>query len=287
MEHNLTYEKRLLDWLGYTIINEEENKWIIKDDKDKVVGKIEYGPFDKNKGCEVISYTNNGYHMIIDSDTISYNSARDIDHKIYRFKVKDIGSVCLRLGPKTYMCMNDQLAVFTDKYGDYYLKISKDSFENGVINSEINALRIYYTYNINGYEVSERSHLRNKRYSDNNSFKSYRYELTYNKENEDANRNGHNLFAYTDNYDPEQMLHIWEYDFGTKKDMIPREEKYKTVEKFAIEDGRGIELFNRLRKLSREILPFKVDIFYEILKDDIKEYGLESFFEEDIKKLRK
>jgi hypothetical protein len=286
MEHDLTYEKRILDWLGYTI-EEKDNKWIVKDNNSKEVGYIEYGPINYDpKDCYIVCYGKKiGYHMVIDSDTIKCNSARDIDHKLYYIVVKGVGDLWLRLGDKIDYPMTEQFNLFSDIYGNYSLEIDDCGYEDGIINSGAHSVKFDYYYDINGYSVHEHSHFRNKEYSENNAFKTYEFGLSYKKENEEGKSDGKELFAFTEIDDPEQTLHIDERDYKTDE-FTTRNEENKTIEEFAIEDGRGIELFKRLRKLTNEILPFNVDVFYEILKDSIEEYKLEILFDEEKEKTK-
>ena len=53
-----------------------------------------------------------------------------------------------------------------------------------------------------------------------------------------------------------------------------------TPEEFAIEHGRGIEIFKQAIKLANQILPFKKDIIYDYYKDYIDEYNLGILFDE-------
>ena len=318
VSHDLTYEKRFLDWLGYSIIDKDENTWIINDDNNKEVGYIEYCPLiHDSKECTTICDIDKklGYHMVIDSDKIKYNSMRDEDHKIYWFDVKGVGSVCLRLGEKSIMFFDEQLSIFSDVYGDYHLHLS-DSCEYGLVDGT-KSLKLNYNYKINGYDVTERTFLRNKDFKvtriprkifktkkdreqehelsyqarkADNWFKGYRYSLSYYKDEDgisSRNRQGQEIDAWC-RFDEPENIHVTKRNYENPMDFILDTTDAKSIEEFAISDGRGIELFNRLRELTNTILPFKVDIFYEILKDHIEEYGLEILFgEEKVNKLNK
>ena len=315
VNHDLSYEKRFLDMLGYTIL-EQNDKWIIKDDNGKEVGFIEYGPVDFDGRECVILYDikGHGYHMVIDSDTIKYNSARDIDHQIYWFEVKGVGNVIICLGKDRVIFSKWQLRVDSDIYGTYQLHLDDDPFESGCINSS-NSLIVDYSYKINGYDVNESSYFRNKDFNvpeinipkkifktkkdrfeeselsykahkEANYFQVYDYLLAYWKKDE-KQHHGEEINIWCA-YDKPNVMHVTKRDLEKPMKFLDMETAAKSIEEFAIADGRGFELFNRLRKLTNDILPFKVDIFYEILKNHIEEYRLEAVIpKEEEKKLNK
>ena len=67
IKHNLEYEKRLIELLGYSIIGQKGvNHWYILDENKNHVGFIQYKKLhnaNKKKGYEKTF----GYHTVIDS----------------------------------------------------------------------------------------------------------------------------------------------------------------------------------------------------------------------------
>lgn len=297
MEHDLTYEKRILDLLGYSIDEKcINNKWTIRDENGNKIGYTEYLVTPKENddlGLKLfisgdIHDPNNGpyYHTVIDSDTISYNASRNVEGKAYHFDIKNVGDLHLSLVPVTPSGLDIfmMFELYSEKYGNIFLNLFKTKTAYAVISTCQSSLNFEYVYKINGYEVSEEVDFRNAEYSNINEYKTYTFKRSYRSLDNTAIYHWEGIEASNSIYNKDKLCvtPIVDGKFG-KSNYI----KNKTAEDYAKEHGRGIELFNQLRELTNKILPFKVDIFYEILKDDIKEYGLESFFEEDTKKLSK
>ena len=297
MEHDLTYEKRLLDLLGYTIDEKSyDNKWIIRNENGNPIGYTEFLiTTDSNElgltlfvQGDINNYSNGPYyHTVIDTDTISYNASRNYDGKAYHFDIKGVGDLHLSLVPTTPGGLDPfmMFELYSEKYGNIFFNLFETNVSHPVISTCQSSLNFEYVYIINGYEVREEVDFRNAKYNDFNEFKTYTYKRAYQKLDNSKEYYWDGIEASNSIYNKDKLCVTPMADgkFG-KSTYI----KNKTAEEFAIEHGRGIELFKQLRNLTNIILPFKVDIFYELLKDNIKEYGLESFFnEEDIKKLNK
>ncbi len=307
-EFDLTHEKRFLDLLGYTYGEKEYSLWTIFDDKGKEVGSIKSFVEDNDRK----------YTMIINSDTLNYNSTRANDNLNYFFKLKDGSEVWLDLD-KYYdgFPYTGTITILSKKYGEIDFGFSKGSFETGIINARKDAVWVDYRYKINGYDVRESTYLRNKDYSDSNFYKSYDYELTY-KQN-DNEIVGYDFFGFTSVNEPDK-LNIWERRFedhnlsrihdeakedeerrkklsdkimrripflrGFRKFNIWKFEKDntdykveydKTVEDLAIEQQRGMEVFNIVRNIVNELLPFKESLFDNIVNENMEEFKLERF----------
>lgn len=310
-ERNLSYEKRILDLLGYTYEEQGNDKWIILDDKGINVGSITAEEIDDD-----IKYT-----MTINSDTISYNDSRIYDNETYGFRTKNGSLIYIRLGQYCRFIPDEPIiSIYNEKYGDINIHFYEKSYESGIINSIVNSLTADYTYNMGEYKVSESVHLRNKEYSENNLYKSFQYSVVSRKGEKE--KIGYEKFGYT-TIDEPNVLKTWERRFedhnldrvaelakqneeirqtlsdkilsaipflqrfrkinlwNLEKDNFEHSsELNKTVEDLVIEQQRGIELFFIIRYLVKELLPFKEDILYDLLKDKIEEYGLQCLFEE-------
>lgn len=332
-KYDLSYEKRFLDLLGYEYIEDTPGKWKVLDDNKKEVGYIEaYQNVDEdgnsyNKDCEYI------YHMVIDSDTISFDNERDYDEQIYFFDVKEGNyDVYLQLGDKHLLGTDNEFITIHNKESLKDHKIRKaicfskdfDSPDYGIINSHVNGIGVELTYPINGYIVEENMWFRNKDFTVGNDFKYYEYKLHHHLENEDYGEGtGYEISSFLMRDDQDKLitkkdifekisemkrkekelneedivvdknnkLHLFintikrVFNITPKrKHYFPPEEDYptnaKTPEEFAIEHGRGIEIFKQARALANQILPFKKDIIYDYYKDYIDEYNLGILFDE-------
>ncbi len=205
-KYDLSYEKRLLDLLGYEYIEDTPGKWKVLDDNKKNVGYIEaYIDTDK----EDTPYTKRDeyvYHMVIDSDTIHYDNKRELDEQIYFFDIKKDGKieydVFMQLGDKHLLgCDDEFITIYNKDSLDNFnkrkcIRILKnfDSCEYGIVNEHINGIGIDYCYPINGYTVEEDMWFRNKDFDeDSNLTKYYEYRLLYHPEEDSDEREGYEL----------------------------------------------------------------------------------------------
>ena len=289
-KYNLSYEKRLLDLLGYSYQEDIPGRWIIIDDNKKNVGYIETTPIDNSKTNPYEIKNDYYYHMVINSDTVVYDDTRDFDYELYDFIVKNVGTVHLQLGKWHRSLPGYVLTIIgEDKYSSMCIQHEFGRSELGVLEAYTNGIMMNYDYIINGYKVSETVKFRNKDFDKKtNWIKAYEYCLGYyKKENESSKyEGGYRLFAYSFIKNPKdleiEMKAIGEIDsFG---DIEPT--SAKTPEEFAIEHGRGLELFKMGRKYINEVLPFKKDILYEYFKKYIDEYNLEVLFDDEKQKTK-
>ena len=279
--YNLSYEKRLLDLLGYEYIDDTPGKWIILDDNKKNVGYIEVFP---NTTTYTTEYS---YHMVIDSDTVNFDDTRDEDNLLYTFKVKGVGFVVLSLGTVYYDVLYDEdvLRIFgPDDYSSMAIGHRFGTCNNYHLNAEDNGIIFEYSYLINGYMVSETVKFRNKDLGVDNWAKAYRYDLYYHKEDEEYKDGvGYRLLSYIATDDPEYLYttkKLYGKDIDEKNNEFDYLTSAKTPEEFAIKHKRGLELIKEGIKYINNVLPFKKDIIYEYFKEYIDEYNLGIIFDE-------
>ena len=274
----MKYELRLLDLLGYHYEKSpDEDKLLIIDDHGKEVGYTEWRNLGlKDLGVKICCGSGEGkVHTVIDSDTIKANFTRGkTDSKVYYLDVKGVGTIVFRFGKHTFLLDNSVLNICSDKYGHISINHRKGN-EYGIIPGP-NTFSLNYYYKYNGYEIREDMRYRNMDYSNRNLFKEYSYLLCYGKENEDILKHkGYEVWGSTDaksiTINP-TVRDIRTHEF---KDY---DTKAQTVEEFAIEHGRGLELFDQIRDLLNVILPFKKELLYEIFKDKIDEFGYNILF---------
>ena len=195
-----------------------------------------------------------------------------------------------------------------------------DSGEHGIINGHIKGVGAEWCYPINGYKVDEEMWFRNKEFNvseelgEINLYKYYEYRLIHHPEGVDFSEGeGYELSAFSmvdrpgelftdkmiieklserkrkeqelngedENGNKKNKLHLFKQK---RKVCFPPREKWPTnattPEEFAIEHGRGIEVFKQAIKIANQILPFKKDIIYDYYKDYIDEYNLGILFDE-------
>ena len=326
-EYNLSYEKRIVDLLNYSIEQTDKNKWIIKDENNNEVGNI---IAEKNEDSE-IEYTSS-----IQSDIITFTAKRVYDHKDYTFRNKNGYLIGISFN-KSFFGYGPEISIYDDdgqyKIGQYItVNLGDTKHETGLLSpcSCSHGISVDYKYQINGYYVKEGVSFRNMDYSENNIYKTYSYELIYNKTENDTN--GYQLLVYNSIDEPNKLVvserKFEDNDLGRIKRQAEenekekkriselgfferlieqikastknqkknkcyffqnekwdgREEENKTALEFAYEHGRGFELFNIVRSIIKEIMPFKEDIFYTVMKDKIDEYQLGFLFEEEKEK---
>lgn len=279
---NIVDEITFLDIIGYSYELDGQNSWKILDEKGKNVGYIkiteEFRTYDTRVIRDFVR------HMYIDSDIIHYDHSTSEGDELYDFDIKGFGKVFLSLGDR-----------FVRKYGvDTKLLIRREDgseeWSFGYKGSycyrcrAMCSVRVGYKYKINGYDVYENAIYGNSRSNYDNI---YDYTLGYSK---DGERIETGLVGTAFSYEPTK-LSVTERKINEDGETETLSEKYyekdQSVEDFALEHGRVIELFNQLRYLTKEVLPFKRDILYEMMKNLIGLWGLEILFKEESIQLEK
>lgn len=263
MEIDIKHEQKLLDMLGYKLLLDNGNKWMILDDKEHPVGFIERErKFRKNKKRGLPNTYQ--YTMSIESETISYKNTR-IENKDnlyqYEFYVKDKNG---NLHFVDISCDSDypNISINNDDYND---RISIDY--RGLYCNFRSKTKKHFVEETIIYRVAP----------DDISNSEYTYQIDYCKKDkslDDISKKGvtsRTLSATADFYQRcsdcitlnkstyyNNRLYKMEYD----------NEKWMTgtVEEVAIKNEMGIEAVNHLRYKFNEILPFKEEIFETLFK---------------------
>ena len=299
-KHDLSFEKRFLDLLGYEYVVDTPNRWIILDDNKKEVGYIEAKENNGDNSHNKIG--NYIYHTVIDSDTIYYDHVTD-DNFLYHFTIKNLGYSYFRFDDNFW-------------WGFPVLSIRGIDDNNNIeVIKYSSGIGMEYSYHVNGYIVRESIFFENKKTDD----KDYQYSVHYYQEDKSYSDSvGFSISAgkskYSDQISSLKTIFPKKPKFNKEQDIVvgkgkiklfmqtikrvfnndskkktwfPMFESYptkaQTIEEFAVEHGRGLELFQQTHRLINEILPLKKDILYEIFKDKINECGLNILFDENEK----
>ncbi len=275
INHDLTKEKKLIDWLGYSLINTDSpNKWIILDDNQKEVGYIQYSQV-MHVDSKIFAPN---YETFIDSPTIIYTCSRDLnDNKnissinnfSYLLMVKKVNAeadfVEINIGPAP------SLSILSKEYGFIHFHISP-----------IYGMNISVKTETDNFEINEV--LNYKNFVDD-KFKEYAYEITY--QQKDAKTHNYEEKKTTreitgkQNPGEENKLRITEETWvghilkNKWKCVVPG-----TIEEIASKNQMGIDCFNYFRFLVNQIVPFKDDVISSMLtENDIAYNNLSLFLE--------
>lgn len=238
--HNLTYEKKLVDLLGYKL-KKEEDLYIIYDEEDNEVGFIRCRRFNKGQDKTY------GYEMFIDSSKIKFHSFRSSKENktSYQFNIKDENNTKVEL----------------DLGKDKLLTIwSNNTFSN--LNLNDNRLYLYLEGTTENYKTNETFVYSNKA---NKSFQ-YSYQINFSHKEDKTDRGTIEVDGYEIEPNRLKITDItWFYGHDVKSNTTEVEGNIQDMVK---KYHYGIDLFNHYHYLVDSILPFKKDVLEEILKDE-------------------
>ena len=257
--HDLSYEMKFVNIIGYKL-KQEENNFIILDENDKEVGFIRTKKIYKGKEKKY------GYEMYINSSLINYHSLRSEDDKktSYEFTVKD----------------DNNTKVEIDLGNDKLLTIwSNNSFSNLNLNNY--RLYLHLQSNTDNYKTEETFIYSKKA---NKGFQ-YSYQIDFSHKENKKDKGMIEVSGYETDPNHLKITDIsWFYGHSTRATTTEVE---GTIEDMNKKYHYGIDLFKHYHYLVRSLLPFENDILEEIFTDDIiEEKGLESFMPKKNKLIR-
>lgn len=283
IQHNLAYEKRLIELLGYNMIGpDNSNRWLIVDRDNNQVGFIQYKKLHKGNLKKKHSSIF-GYCTTIDSSDISFKYTRktnDVTGKVldnmdssYEFEVKRENDEVDHI--EIDMSNYPSLRMWSKKYGftDFHV--------------DDRGLYLNFKSRTENFNVEETLVFKSNGGNRQNSESKYVYQIRYcNKEKELSDNNPMGIttreISGTNNqyYQEFDHLKLAERTWVNGKLRTNREnEVIGTVEEMAIKHQIGIDSFNHFRFLINQILPFKQDIISTIVSEElIIERGLLPFF---------
>ncbi len=280
IKHNIDYEKRFIELLGYSLVGPNgSNCWIILDENKKQVGYIQYKKMyngNLKKGDSEIF----GYYTFIDSSIIRYEYPRKLNDK--EGNIIDSNDTDYFFGIKRdypeydYVTMNigefPSLTVDSKKYGNIDFKVDRHG--------------LYLKFN----SLTEKFNIEEKLVYQNigdeyHHYKEYDYQIRNCKKGIEL-----------DNIKGSISRKIRGTNWGNEEDQVMVQEitwvygnirKFKvyvvqgTVEEMATKNKMGIDFFNHFRFLINKIIPFKEEIISLMINENMAEqYNLLMFLPE-------
>lgn len=281
IQHNLEYEKRLIELLGYSLVGpNSSNRFFIVDENQNEVGYIQYKKLysgNLKKGYSKIF----GYHTFINSSNIVCEFSRKLNDKDgnildnvnrnYSFDIKrdnqEVDHVEMNI--KSF----PSLTVWSKQYGYISFKVDYQGlyldFQSKTDNFNIEEILIYKNKDNEYYDNEE-----------------YVYQIRYCKKDlELSDDNSRRIITReisgTQYYYDKNQLKIAEQTWGGRKLRTNRESIVEgTVEEMVLKHKMGIDCFSHFRFFINKIIPFNEEIISIIVPDDmIQKKGLSLFFD--------
>lgn len=279
MQHNIDYEMKLLNLLGYNLIGpNNSNRWIITDKDNNQVGYIQYKKV--YKGNKKKEYKKEfAYISMIDSKEILFNNTRKISNNnnnsySYMFDIKRENGVTDHVELDISDIINMHLCIWSKKYGFSSLKIDYDG------------LYVYFKSKTDNFNIEEVISYSNT----NDCLANYFYQIKYCKKNRKISNNRYvttrEIGGYSNGNDRLNLFErVWNGNYLIKNNNF---NVVGSIEEMAELHEMGILAFNHYRYLLNKILPFDKDIIKEEITDDvIDNNNLSIFIEKDVKKIIK
>ncbi len=254
IKHDIDKEMTLINLLGYSLKEVDDLSWKIFDD-DEEVGSIQFKRTrkpDRKKGPFGIC----GYKTVIDSKDIYYKDSRDIsdynarllkvDNYGYSFDIKrDYGTDRVEISKEPY----PSITIWSKKYGDVNFIID----DNGLSFDFETTNDLFKIKESVSYETPD--------------YKNHKYTFSVTQTNIDR-KESIGSTIYGEELDNDIVK--------TKKEVYFNGELVKSNSTTfrgkltdLISNASGIDSFNNLRNLLKEILPFKEDIIPLIIDDKV------------------
>ena len=283
INHDLAKEKRLIEWLGYSLVDTDNpNLWNILDENQNQVGQIRSSQVMHVNSDKFVTK----YETFIDSPTITYKCSRDLndDESIfqknyysYSFMLKkdNINADFVEI----YVGSSPSISIWSKDYGHLYFSLSSRGMHVNVKNKtdrfDIDEVLDYknfvhdefkeYAYKITYHRLDAKMH--------NGEFRDTTREITANQYPNCLHSNEKNKLRITEKT---WVGHTIKDEWKAIVD--------GSVQELASKNQMGIDCFNYFRFLANKIVPFKSDVLYSIVGElNIKLGNLGLFFQ-DIEK---
>lgn len=270
INHDIEYEKRLIEVLGYNLEKSSNaNVWNITDSDGKKAGFIEYKKiYNKNKKLNLpAAYA---YIMIIDNNDISYKNLRRITDKngnlitdidfFYEFDIKRKNK------------NSDHVVIGLGKYP--FLELWSNDYGHMCFRLDFKGLYLNYMSKTNNFNVEETLILNADEENAYNYLKEYEYVISYCDKNidiTDETAKGvrtREISGVSSIDEQGSNLLISEKSWINHKIRIDRKSIVTgSVEDMIIKHRVGIESFEHFRYLINKILPFKEEVIATLLKE--------------------
>lgn len=268
INHDIEYEKRLIEVLGYNLLESNDaNVWDITDSDGKKTGFIEYKKiYNKKKNLpEVYAYC-----TIINDNKTSYKNIRRTTDKhgnpitndfLYEFEIKRKNKNI------------DQVAVNIGKYP--YLELWSNDYGHMCFRLDFKGLYLNYMSKTNNFNVEETLIFNADEENAYNYPREYVYVISYCDKNidiKDETVKGirtREISGVSSIDEQDSNLLISEKSWINHKIRIDRKNIVTgSVEDMIIKHKVGIESFNHFRYLINKILPFKEEVIATLLKEN-------------------
>lgn len=279
IQHNINYEKKLVELLGYNLIGpDNSNRWLIRDDNGNQVGFIQYKKIyseNKKRGLPALF----GYYTTIDSPIINYNFCRKCNNSNYR---NDIDNFHYELDIKNKNEGNDSIELDIGEYPTLRMWSQKYGFIDFHVAD--GGFHLNFKSKTENFNIEEYVYFKNETEASHSA--QYIYQIRYCDKNlklDDDNLKGTIIREisgkYNQYYQEDNRLELSEKSWINGKLRTNRKNVViGNIKEMAIKHQMGIDAFNHFRFLINEILPFKEDIISTLLSDvDIKQTGLSIF----------
>ncbi len=287
INHDIEHEKKLIDALGYNLIGpDNSNKWLITDKNNNHIGFIQYKKiFNKNKKMGYPAAF--AYDMVINSDTVSYNSKRRITNK-EGIKIND-NKFSYKFDVKRKNGNVDRVVICSGKYP--YLELWSYEYGHMSFRLDYEGLYLNYKSKTNNFNVEETLVFKSEEENEYNHAKEYAYVISYCDKNIDVSDNNMKGIktreisgVSTIDEQEENLLRVSEKSWINHKIRINRKNAVSgSIEEMIEKHKMGIECFNHFRYLINKILPFKEEIITMLLKESDVNKNVTSIFVPDLK----
>lgn len=265
INHDLSYEKVLLDLFGYSLSDKDgSNRWIIYDENNKEVGYIQYKKlFNKNlKKGFIKSF---GYCTHIDSSKFYFDNERKLTGK-YGEKVDAGNLYWFDIKREDY---NTMVEFSLDRENNIGLIWFNDA-KHGIYNFKISPSGLKVSFDTKDNNLTVRESIIYHNADDDELLNEFDYEITT-YEDVNCKNASTDKYVYVTNFnDNENMIRVTESSYV--EDFLASQNKYileESLEEFVKKYSLVFDSFDRFRKQIKELIPINKDIISYIVNEEV------------------
>lgn len=278
---DISYEKKLIELLGFTISNPDSSNCFKIYNQDKEVGYIQYKKiFSKNikKGIPA-TYA---YITKIDSDNVVFNYTRKVNDASLKKIINSDLSYCFDV--KRTNNEKDHVELTMSDFVDINVWSKKYGYMNFSINYA--GLYLYFKSQTDNYNITETICYQ----LTDASLSEYSYQISYSKKDSKLSPYKKTVTREISGYSLDnKKIHLLEKTFINNY----LKNKYETdvlgtVVEMVNMHQMGIDAFKHFRYLINQIIPFNQEIIELLVNEDmIQKYHLEPFMYDSVKIYKK
>ena len=281
MALDISYEKKLIELLGFTISNPDASNRFRIYNRDQEVGYIQYKKI-YNKNVKKGIPTTYAYITKIDSDNIGFDYIR----KVYDNGLKKLIDKELSYSFDVKRENNEKDHI--DLTISDFIDISVWSKKYGYMNFSINyaGLYLYFKSQTDSFNISETV---NYRVTDE-PLSGYSYQISYSKKKKALSPYKKVVTKEISGYSlDDKRIRLFEKTYiNDCLTNMHEGDVLGTVEEMVNMHQMGIDAFNHFRYLINQIIPFNQEIIGLLVSDEmIKKYHLAPFTSESVKTYKK